>query len=114
MAARTGSKRQECVVCDSDGAALCRACQSDYDRAIKADDGTVMAVIRWSANRARADERKRAQKVVDRAVQRWGAAVELKNSFEAVLNAHIGEKLTRLDAALKAVRSIESHGKRKN
>lgn len=106
--------QRACIVCDGHGPSLCRACKRDYDRAIKADDGTVMAVIRWSANRARADERKRAQKIVATAVQKWGAAVELKNSFETVLNAHIGEKLTRLDAALKAVRSIESHGKRKN
>lgn len=113
MAARTGSKRQECVVCDSDGVALCSKCQRDYDKS-EALDGTIMAIISWSANRARAAEQKRAQKVVALAVQKWGAAVELKNSFEAVLNAHIGEKLTRLDAALKVVRGIENQGKRKS
>ena len=72
-------------------------------------DGSIMEVIRWAADRARAAERKRAKRPTDGAImKKWAAATQLQSSFEAVLKAHLGEKMTRLDAALRAVRALDA------
>lgn len=96
---------RSCIVCELVGATLCRECQRDYDEAIK-QNGSIMAIIRWAADRARAAERKRAEKLTDAALKKWGAAMELLNSFDALLESEIGDKLTRLDAACRVMRRL--------
>lgn len=101
-------RKQDCLVCGLCGRALCRACQASYDKATKRDDGSILAIIQWAADRARAAERERAKKLTDSAAEKWGAATQLQESFEAVLKTHLNEKMTRLDAALRAVRQINT------
>ncbi len=95
-----------CIICDGYGAVLCQTCQRAYDKATEADDGTVMSTIRWAADRASAAERKRAEKLTDAALKKWGAAMELLNSFDALLESEIDDKLTRLDAACRVMRRL--------
>lgn len=95
-----------CIVCELVGNTLCRECQRAYDKETEADDGTIMATIRWAADRARATERKRSEKLMDAVLKKWGAAVELLNSFDALLESEIGDKLTRLDAACRVMRRL--------
>lgn len=97
---------RSCIVCELVGGTLCRECQRDYDKATKADDGTIMSTIRWAADRARAAERQRAKKLTDAALKKWGAAMELLDSFDALLESEIGDKLTRLDAACRVMRRL--------
>lgn len=103
---------RSCIVCELVGDTLCRECQRDYDEAIK-QNGSIMAILRWSADRARAAERKRAEKLTDAAVKKWGAAMELLSSFDALLESEIGDKLTRLDAACRVMRRLGAAQKKR-
>ena len=94
---------RECLVCELAGDKLCRTCQRDYD---KTNNGTFMGTVRWAADRARAAERQRAKKLTDAALKKWGAAMELLDSFDALLESEIGDKLTRLDAACRVMRRL--------
>jgi hypothetical protein len=110
----TGQKpktQRTCIICDGYGPALCRACQRDYDKATKTDDGTIMATIRWAAERASAKERERSKKITDMALKRFGAAVMVKDALDALIEAKLGEKMGRLDAAFAAVRMFEERKK---
>lgn len=110
----TGQKpktQRTCIICDGYGPSLCRACRDSYTKACKAEGNEIMVAIHWAAERASAKERERSKAVTDMALKRFGAAVMVKDALDALIEAKLGEKMGRLDAAFAAVRVIEEKKK---